>query len=305
MTEFATGERGCDLPPDHRFLLRLWRLGGLITSMYKWLLFICIFLEANAVSSAKQLAISIDDLPFIYGRYLSDSEGSERFREILGVLRKHDVQVIGFVVGGQIKTDRSDLLDEFIADGHVVGNHTFTHADLNSTSIDSYLDDIARCEKAIRPWMGSLRYYRYPCLHQGPTEAKYSAVTRFLAAHGYINVPVTIDNDDWLYNREYQEALHKRDTAAADSIGRVYLEHMQERTRYFDSLACTRLNRDIKHILLIHMNELNAVYLDQLLTWYEEQGWFFITPEEALKDSVYRIQDTYIGRNGTSWLLRF
>jgi peptidoglycan-N-acetylglucosamine deacetylase len=273
--------------------------------MYKLLLFVCIFLGSSAVSSAKQLAVSIDDLPFIYGRFLSDSEGSERFREILRVLKKHEVRVIGFVVGGQIKTDRSDLLDELIADGHVVGNHTFTHADLNSTSIDSYLDDIARCEKAIRPWVGSMKYYRYPCLHQGPTKAKYSAVTRYLEAHGYINVPVTIDNDDWLYNREYQEALHKRDTAAADSIGRAYLGHMQERTHYFDSLACARLNRDINHILLIHMNELNSVYLDQLLTWYEEQGWFFVTPEEALKDSIYRIQDTYIGPNGTSWLLRF
>lgn len=273
--------------------------------MFRALLVIAVVICAGTAQAAKELAVTIDDLPFLYGRYLSDSVESERFRDVLEILRQHDVKVIGFVVGSRINERRRQLLDEFVAEGHVVGNHTFTHPDLNTTSVDWYNDDIMKCEHALEKWVHQAKYFRYPYLHQGPNESKHSAVAQFLKVHGYTNVPVTIDNDDWLYNREYTTALKKRDTPAADSIGRVYIAHMQAMTRRFDSLAVAKLRRDVKHILLIHMTELNSVYLDQLLTWYEEQGWRFITPAEALTDSLYQVQDTYIGPNGTSWLLRY
>lgn len=255
--------------------------------------------------AGKELAVTIDDLPFLYGRYLTDSAGTERFRDILDVLKKHNVRVIGFVVGSQLDSSRAPLLDQFVADGHLVGNHTYTHPDLNNTLIEWYKDDIIKCEAAISKWVGETKYFRYPCLHQGPTEIKYTVIADFLKADSFVNVPVTIDNDDWLYNREFAKALKERDQIAADSIGQSYLKHMQAMTLYYDSIAVAKLGRDIKHILLIHMSELNAVYLDSLLSWYETQGWKFITPEEALTDPLYQIKDTYIGKNGTSWLLRF
>ncbi|MCX6835927.1 MAG: polysaccharide deacetylase family protein [candidate division Zixibacteria bacterium] len=273
--------------------------------MFRALFVIAVMICASTAQAAKELAVTIDDLPFLYGRYLPDSVGSERFRDVLKILRQHDVKVIGFVVGSQINERRQQLLDEFVAEGHVVGNHTFTHPDLNTTSVDWYNDDIMKCEEAIGPWVDTAKYFRYPCLHQGSTEVKYSTVSQFLAVHKYVNVPVTIDNDDWRYNKEYAEALNEQDSAAADSIGCAYIAHMQEMTLHYDSVALAKLNRDVKHILLIHMTQLNSVYLGQLLTWHEEQGWRFITPAEALTDSVYQVRDTYIGPNGTSWLLRF
>ena len=264
-------------------------------------------LTAVLVSSpaAKQMGVTIDDLPFLYGRYLTDSAGAECFRDILDVLKKYNVRVIGFVVGSQLHASREPLLDQFVADGHLVGNHTYTHPDLNNTLIEWYKNDIIKCEAGISKWVGRTKYFRYPCLHQGPTEIKYTAIADFLKADSFVNVPVTIDNDDWLYNREFTKALKERDQITADSIGQSYLEHMQAMTHYYDSIAVAKLGRDIKHILLIHMSEINAIYLDSLLNRYKAGGWEFITPEEALTDSLYRIKDTYIGEKGTSWLLRF
>lgn len=283
--------KSCTLSLSVRAMLRVW-------------LVVCILICTSTAHAAKELAVTIDDLPFLYGRYLPDSVESERFRDILKILRKHDVKVIGFVVGSRIDARRGQLLDEFEAEGHVVGNHTFTHPDLNTTSVDWYNDDIMKCEKAIEKWVHEAKYFRYPFLHQGPNETKYLGVARFLAAHGFTNVPVTIDNADWHYNKEYAAALKGRDSVGVDSIGRAYIVHIQEMSGRFDSLAVAKLHRDVKHILLIHMTELNAVYLDQLLTWYEEQGWKFITLAEALTDPVYQMQDSCIGPNGTSWLLR-
>lgn len=269
-----------------------------------WLMLVSLFAFGTA-HSAKELTVTIDDLPFLYGRYLPDSVESQRFFDILETLKKHHVHVIGFVVGSRINKHNRPLLDRFIAEGHLIGNHTFTHPDLNSTSIKWYETDIAECRKAITPWTGTVKYFRYPFLFEGSTKTKYLAIAKFLNENSFINVPVTIDNDDWLYNRNYTAALKTGHKSAADSIGQAYLVHMREKTRYFDSVAHAVFHRDIKHILLIHMTELNAVYLDKLLTWYEGQGWAFITPVEALTDDIYKKQDTYIGKNGISWLLRF
>jgi peptidoglycan/xylan/chitin deacetylase (PgdA/CDA1 family) len=259
----------------------------------------------TAAHAAKELAVTIDDLPFLYGRFLPDTVESQRFLDILATLKKHKVQVIGFVGGSHINGKTRPLLDSFLLDGHLVGNHTFTHADLNNVSAKWYENEIALCRKATSPWTGTVQYFRYPFLHEGSTKAKYQAVAKFLDDNSLVNVPVTIDNDDWLFNKNYTTALTAGNKAKADSIGRAYLDHMQEKTRYFDSVAHTIFHRDIKHILLIHMTELNADYLDKLLSWYEHQGWTFIPPAEALTDDIYQKQDTYIGKNGISWLLRF
>jgi len=273
--------------------------------MVKILLFLLLVSLNKTAYGGKELAVTIDDLPFVCGRYLPDVIESDKFRQILKTLQKHKLRVIGFVVGSQINEKNCQLLDEFVVEGHLVGNHTFTHPDLNNTSVERYKSDIIKGENVINKWVGQQKYFRYPYLHQGSTESKYHDISEFLCTGSYINVPVTIDNDDWLFNKQFTDALNRKDSSLADSIGRAYLAHMQEMTYYFDSLATTKFKRDVKHILLVHMNELNSFYLDQLLKWYQAQGWRFITPKEALTDSVYRVQDTYIGTKGLSWLLRF
>jgi peptidoglycan/xylan/chitin deacetylase (PgdA/CDA1 family) len=286
------------------FLSRLRMKTVIINPMIRLAWLVLLVSLSQIAYGDKQLAVTIDDLPFLYGRYLPDSVESDKFRQIQETLRKHHVRVIGFVVGCRINAGYGRHLDEFVAAGHVVGNHTYTHPDLNSTTATWYENDIIKGREAIRRWAGPVRYFRYPFLHQGPTESKYRAIGEFLRADSSVNVPVTIDNDDWLYNKEYTAALKNRDSSRADSIGRAYIAHMQERTLYFDSLATAKLRRDVKHILLIHMTELNSVYLDRILTWYEDQGWRFIPPQEALTDSIYQAPAAYIGSNGTSWLLR-
>jgi peptidoglycan-N-acetylglucosamine deacetylase len=268
------------------------------------ILALTVFLSSTAYAR-KELAVTIDDLPFHYGRYLPDSVESVKFHDILKTLKRHKVQIIGFVVGSRIKAYNRSYLDDLVADGHIIGNHTYTHPDLNSTTVSWYEDDISKGAKAIESWVNEPRYFRYPYLHQGPTAGKYYDIAKFLAANSFINVPVSIDNDDWWYDKNYCDALKAGKKAEADSIGHIYFLHIQNKTNYFDSLAHSQLHRDIKHILLLHMTELNAVYLDSLLTWYEDQGWQFITPSDALSDSLYRMHDIYIGYNGTSWLLRF
>jgi peptidoglycan/xylan/chitin deacetylase (PgdA/CDA1 family) len=251
-----------------------------------------------------QVAVTIDDLPFAYGRYLTPERESECFRAVLAALKKHHVRVIGFANGSRIKPYHRVLFDEFVAAGHVLGNHTCTHPDLNKTAIWWYTDDIAKGQKSIEPWLNGTKYFRYPFLFRGDTPLKRDSVAAYLTRNDYTVVPVTIDDDDWVYNKEYVDTLKAGDRAAAAKIGSEYIEHMKERTHYFDSLAVALTGREVGHILLLHMNELNSIYLDSLLTWFESEDWKCISPQEALIDSIYQMPNRYRGKWGISWLLR-
>jgi peptidoglycan-N-acetylglucosamine deacetylase len=261
-------------------------------------------LATVAPTSSRRIAITIDDLPFLSGEiYQTPQREAEGFRKVMATLKKHGVTAFGFVNGSRIKAYHRELLDEFVAAGHTIGNHTSTHSDLNTTTVERYEKDIAEGQAAIAPWTGETKYFRYPMLHEGPNEDKRSAIMDYLRVNNIVSVPVTIDNDDWLYNREYSGA-RLNNKSRADSIGTAYLAHMRERTAYFDSISIAKVGRSVDHILLLHMTQLNAEYLDSLLTWYTDQGWQFISPNAALADMVYRIPHKYIGPNGISLLLR-
>ena len=87
---------------------------------------------------------------------------------------------------------------------------------------------------------------------EGETAEAKQAAEDVLAQLGYVNVPVTIDNDEWQFNADYIGALAAGDAAAATDIAAEYIAHMQERTRHYRNLAQDALGRDVKHILLLH-----------------------------------------------------
>ena len=117
-------------------------------------------------------------------------------------------------------------------------------------------------------------------------------------------VPVTIDNDDYAYNARYEKAWESRDREGMDRVVVEYLEHMRLQAEAFDRLALARVGRSVPHILLVHMNLLNARCLPALLAAFRMGGWSFVSVEEALDDPVYSMKDVYTGPKGVSWLER-
>ena len=63
--------------------------------------------------------------------------------------------------------------------------------------------------------------------------------------------------------------------------------------------------REIKQILLIHANSINSDYLDDIAKMLEKRNYKFITLQDALTDEAYKLPDTFVKRNGISWLHRW
>jgi peptidoglycan/xylan/chitin deacetylase (PgdA/CDA1 family) len=262
---------------------------------------IALFATATLVhgQEPKQMAITFDDLPFGYARNLTMAEQREAVTRVLATLDKHRVTATVFVIGRSVTDASRGLVDAVVRAGHFVGSHSFSHQDLGVVSAEDYILDIQKGEEAIKPWLKGVQYFRYPFLRQGNTVEKRDAVLSWMASRGIVVAPVTIDNNDYEYNQRLVDA--KAEGRAID-VRDAYLDHMMEAAAYYDAKGRARMGRAVNQVLLLHMNYLNSLYLDDLLQRFRDDGWSFITFEEALKDEVYRLKYDYVGVQGAGHL---
>ncbi|MEU0370745.1 polysaccharide deacetylase family protein [Streptomyces sp. NPDC006283] len=82
--------------------------------------------------------------------------------DVLAILRKHDVRAMFFVCG-EMATAHRDLLREMAGDGHVVGNHTWSHPLIPELSSSKINDQLGRTSEVIEEAVGEPPlWYRAP-----------------------------------------------------------------------------------------------------------------------------------------------
>jgi hypothetical protein len=84
-----------------------------------------------------------------------------------------------------------------------------------------------------------------------------------------------------------------------------YVPYMQAKFAFFERNTQELFGRDIRHILLLHANMLNADRFADLAAMLERRGYRFITLDRALEDPAYQSPDRFIGTGGITWLHRW
>jgi peptidoglycan/xylan/chitin deacetylase (PgdA/CDA1 family) len=190
--------------------------------------------------------------------------------------------------------------------GHDLGNHTYSHRDLNTTPLDAFENEVVRGEPVTRALLAekgkTLRYFRHPFLHVGLDLEKRRAFESFLAGRGYRIAPVTADNDEYMYAAVYAGALRGGDTDLAARVAADYLRYMEEALAFVEGVSRGLLGREIAQVLLVHANALNADSFPRLAAVLKARGYRFVTLDEALRDEAFQRPDTYTGAWGISWL---
>jgi peptidoglycan/xylan/chitin deacetylase (PgdA/CDA1 family) len=255
--------------------------------------------------SGGEICITFDDLPV--ARVHDRIERLMITDEILFTLEEFGVTAAGFVVGDNIEGD-NDILESWLQAGHTLGNHTWSHPDINDVPVDLYIADIQKGHDAIEDILKAAkqkkRYFRYPNLHYGATQEIKKAIAQFLSKQGYKIADVSVDTDDFAYNLQYEKVEQSGDSILFVQLGNEYLDHVMERLEASEKLADELLGRPIKHILLLHANLLNRAFLPDILTELQARGYSFISLDKALTDPVYTIPETYVGPKGLSVLER-
>jgi peptidoglycan/xylan/chitin deacetylase (PgdA/CDA1 family) len=283
-------------------------------------LLIAIFLlslsaRAQTNQPSRKIAVTFDDLPYVVAGQPQDLRKAQRAtKEILRVLQTHRVPVVAFVNEGKLQVTgevdaRIALLRLWVDAGMILGNHTYSHPDLNSVTIEQFQDEIIKGEVVTRRLMQSHRpyqlYFRHPMTHTGDTQAKKEAIEEFLAARGYKVTPHTIENSDFIFNVGYVRALLNKDEVMAKRLRKAYLEFTIAATEFAERISPQIFGREIPQTLLLHANDINADCLEEMLRLFAERGYHFVTLDEAMADPAYQTKDTYISKFGPTWLWRW
>ena len=268
----------------------------------------------------REAAVTFDDLPVISVTPIDAAGRTTLTRRLLAKISAWKVPVIGFVNEYGLYAFRHDrrgqpdqrgmsLLQMWLDAGLELGNHTFAHTDLHATSPAAFEADVVRGEavtaKLLRRKGMRLRYFRHPYLHTGRDLATRQDVERFLAGRGYRVAPVTVDNDDYVFAAAYSKAAERGDAEMMRRLAAAYIRYTERVFDYSEGLSVTLFGREIKQIVLLHANALNADHFGELARMMKQRGYSFISLDAALGDEAYASADAYTGGESINWLARW
>ncbi|MGO4879364.1 MAG: polysaccharide deacetylase family protein [Bryobacteraceae bacterium] len=260
-----------------------------------------------AAGAGREVAITIDDLP------RGGDGGGRTFARIRGMterllapLRAQKIPATGFVHPGRTELAPPDLrriLELWLDAGAELGNHTWSHADLNRVPVAEYEQNILKADAVLRPLLEArgkqLEFFRYPMLHAGSSTETKRAIAEFLVAHGYRNAPVTFDNSDYMF-----AAIFTRPEFRA-RVTREYVPYLESVVAFFERRSVEVVGREFPQIMLLHASDLNSRKMPDILAMFRRRGYRFVSLAAALRDDAYRLPENYVGPGGFSWIHRW
>ena len=122
---------------------------------------------------------------------------------LLDYLAEQQIKAVFFVIGDLVsRVPGRELVTRAQADGHVVGNHTFTHPNLRKLDAAKVRDEIRRTHDLVCECVGACTLFRPPYGAGG------SVVNEVLSELGYTQVMWNVDTLDWKYKQQAKWVDH-------------------------------------------------------------------------------------------------
>lgn len=253
----------------------------------KYLLKIMLFyaLLSAPISQAKTIALSFDDAPRGDGPLFS---GEQRSKELLAKLDAHGAVPSAFFVTTQgLKYDGNKKRIHRYADaGHIIANHSHTHQWLHKTDSTTYIQDIQKAEELLKGYANRRPWYRFPYLDEGRELKQRDDIRVQLDKLELMSGYVTVDNYDWYIESKWQQAVNESKLVDMDALRDVYITMLMSAVKFYDELANDVLGRSPHHVLLLHENDLAAVFIGDLIDALKADGWEIISPDKAYQDEI-------------------
>ncbi|WP_423142306.1 polysaccharide deacetylase family protein [Parablastomonas sp. CN1-191] len=174
--------------------------------------------QRSGGSDPKAIALTFDDGP--------DPVWTPR---ILDVLKREGVPGTFFVIG-ENALENPSLLRRMVAEGHVIGNHTYTHPNLAGASQTDTDFELSTNERLVEAYTGRrMRLFRAPYFGDAePTTADELIPALRAQQAGYTIVGLHVDTEDWQRPPAaaiVRTALTEIHAANAERTGNIVLLH--------------------------------------------------------------------------------
>ncbi|MGZ9584206.1 polysaccharide deacetylase family protein [Paenibacillus marinisediminis] len=164
-----------------------------------------IFKFRAASRNGKKVALTFDDVP---DRTVTPV--------ILDILKEHGIQATFFIEGHRAKAN-PDMIKRMVAEGHIIGNHSYDHPLLTKTTMSSFVKQIQNTETIISNITGyKPRFFRPPFGEITEEQLQWAG------DHGYIVVNWDVDSNDW---RGIPSSRVEQNIMSQVSSGSIILQH--------------------------------------------------------------------------------
>jgi peptidoglycan/xylan/chitin deacetylase (PgdA/CDA1 family) len=242
-----------------------------------------------AAAPRLQVALTFDDLP-AHGAMPPGRTRSQMTKEIVAALRDAGATAFGFLNAKTIDgADTEDVLRVWREAGLPLGNHAFSHMDLHKNTADAFEQDVIANEEALQRLMPreDWRWFRFPYLNTGETLEKRRRIEAFLAGRGYRVAEVTISFNDWAYHDPYARCLARGDRKSVEWLKATYLDEARRSIDEARAESRELFGREIAHVMLLHLGDLNAVMTRPLLELLREKSFEVVPLAQAERDAAY------------------
>jgi peptidoglycan-N-acetylglucosamine deacetylase len=169
-----------------------------------------------------------------------------------------------------------------------------THTHLSSQSLEEFEKEVRQLHHILSPYKNMRRWYRYPFLDYGNrislggSDDKAFLSLQILNHLGYSEGYVTINTFDWHLNARLSEAIRKGFLVDYKALKNLYIELLKSWCNHYINFYEKIIPGKITHTLLLHANDLNALFLHEILSMLKESGWNIVSPEQAFSDVSWR-----------------
>lgn len=254
---------------------------------------VALLMCAQAVGATREIAITLDDAPREDSAHF---DGATRTAKLIATLKRAEVAQIAFFCNS-VRMDAAGAarIKAYADAGHLIANHSHTHADLDRVGVQAFVADIDSADHALRGFPNFRPWFRFPYLHEGRTIEVRDALRRELKQRKLLSAYVTVDTFDWHMDRMFQDAVAARRTVDFDRLRDAYVDLLSDSIEFYDEVAVKQLGRSPRHVLLLHENDLAALYLGDLVKRLRKTGWKIISPDLAFQDPIASVEpDTLV-----------
>ncbi|MGW5698244.1 polysaccharide deacetylase family protein [Streptomyces asiaticus] len=241
----------------------------------------------------KRVTFTFDDTPHDAGVFFTPDE---RTATLVGQLADAGVEQAGFfVVVGDLQQPRGvggeDRIRAYTAAGHVLGSHSYRHPRLEETSVEDFLADIDRAAEWFVDREGARPWFRFPFLDEGDADPhKRTTVRKALAERGLQNAYVTVLTLDWYLDALVAQTVREGRPYDRTALRDFYMESLLEPAEFYDRLAVAAIGRSPVHVVLLHENDINTLFIADAARAFREAGWDIVPIDEAYQDPIASIE---------------
>ncbi len=270
------------------------RLTMLLTAM---------LLSVLPAAAQQRIALTFDDAPRGKGAFLTPDR---RTGMLIAALHRAGVDQAAFFVNPENLTGTdgaggTERLQAYVAAGHVLADHSFSHPALSKITAAAFLADIDRAEAWLKGREGYRPWFRFPYLDEGRTDrAKRDAVRAGLKARGLSNGYVTLDGSDWQLEAMTLAAAQAGRAMDMAGLRDLYVDMMMQGVETHAANARVVFGaKQPVHVMLLHETDIAALFIEDFVKALKAKGWTIVTADAAYADPLGRVVPDPANANGT------